>query len=158
MWNLLMETWGITKKLGLFYVIFLTVPLYIQWYQFVIVQVTLPILFNRVISNFILFIKSLHLNILNIMILYTLKVVLVYHPTRLEKQSTIFKSTFSKSTLKETNILWFQLYMASHMESLTVYLSVLTRLILITIKVIMKGLTENTPDLYEPALFFFWTR
>ena len=125
MWNLLMETWGITKKLGLFYVIFLTVPLYIQWYQFVIVQVTLPILFNRVISNFILFIKSLHLNILNIMILYTLKVVLVYHPTRLEKQSTIFKSTFSKSTLKETNILWFQLYMASHMESLTVYLSVL---------------------------------
>ena len=37
--NWLMETWDITKELELFYVALLTVPLYIQWDQFVIVKV-----------------------------------------------------------------------------------------------------------------------
>ena len=39
------------KELGLFYFIFLTAPLYIQWDQFIIIQVTLPTTSNQVPSN-----------------------------------------------------------------------------------------------------------
>ena len=40
--NWLMETWDMPKELGIFYVSFQTVPLCIQWDQFIIFQVTLP--------------------------------------------------------------------------------------------------------------------
>ena len=42
------------KELGLFYVYFLTFRLYIQLYQFIIVQVTLPTLYQQVPSSFML--------------------------------------------------------------------------------------------------------
>ena len=40
--NWLIETRDMNNELGLFYVVLITVPLYIQWDQFIIVQVTLP--------------------------------------------------------------------------------------------------------------------
>ena len=42
------------KDLGLFYVAFLTFPLYIQWGQFIIVEVTFPTPSHQVPSNFML--------------------------------------------------------------------------------------------------------
>ena len=111
LWNWLMETGDITKELGLFYVAFLTVWLYIQLDQFIIVQVTLPTIYHQVYSSFILVLKRLHLSLLNIMTLLTLKVVLGDHPTRLEKILTIFTTTFSGSILTEIRILLSQLSM-----------------------------------------------
>ena len=70
------------KELGLSYVVFLTVRLYVQLDQFIIVQVTLPTLYHQVPSSFILVFKRLYLNLLNIVTLLTLKVVLGDHPTR----------------------------------------------------------------------------
>ena len=52
--NLLMKTRDMPKELGLFYVAFKTVRLYIQLDQFIIVQVTLPTLYHQVPSSFIL--------------------------------------------------------------------------------------------------------
>ena len=54
--------------------------------------------------KFMLVFKRLHMNLLNIVTLLTLKVFLGNHPTRLKTISTIFKSKLSKSTLKETEI------------------------------------------------------
>ena len=48
LWNWLMETRDIPKESGLFYVAFLTVQLYTQLDQFIIVQVTLPTWSNQV--------------------------------------------------------------------------------------------------------------
>ena len=79
-----METWDILKELGLFFAVFLVVPLYIQWDLFIIVQFAIPAQYHQFPSKIILVLKSLHLNLLNIMILLTLKVVLGDHPTRLE--------------------------------------------------------------------------
>ena len=89
---------------NLFYVDFLTVRLYIQLDQFIIVQVTLPTLYNQVPSSFILVLRSLHLNLLNIVTLLIFKVVLGDHPTRLATILTIFNSKFSRSILTETRI------------------------------------------------------
>ena len=69
------------KGLGLSYGAFLTVILYIQLDQFIIVQVPLPTLYHQVPSSFILVLKRLHLNLLNIVALLTLKVFLGDHPT-----------------------------------------------------------------------------
>ena len=71
------------KELGLFHVAFLNVPLYIQWDHFIIVQVTLPTPSHRVPSNVMVVFKKLHINLLEILVLFTLKVVLGDHPTRL---------------------------------------------------------------------------
>ena len=49
-----MEKRDMTKELGLFYVAFLTVRLYIQLDQFIFVQVTLPTLYHQTPSSFIL--------------------------------------------------------------------------------------------------------
>ena len=84
LWNWLMETRDMTKELILFYIVFLTVPLYIQWYKFIIVQFTLPTSSHPVPSNFMFFLKRLHLDLLNIVTLLTLKVVLGDHPTILK--------------------------------------------------------------------------
>ena len=80
----------------LFYVVFLTASLYIQWDQFIIVYVTLPAPCNYMPSSFILDFKRLHLNLLHIVTLLTLKVVLGDHPTRLATILTIFKYIFVK--------------------------------------------------------------
>ena len=71
-----METRDMPKELGLFYVAFLTVQLYIQLEQFISVQVTLPTLYHQMPSNFMLLKKNLHLNILNIVNLLTLMLFL----------------------------------------------------------------------------------
>ena len=105
-----METQDMPKGLGLFYVAFLTVPLYIQLDQFIIVQVTLTTLYHQVPSSFILVLRQFHLNLLNIVTLLTLKVVLGDHPTRLATILTIFNSKLSRSILTETKILLSQIY------------------------------------------------
>ena len=97
------------KEMVLFYVAFLIAPKYIQWYQFIIVQITFPTLSHQVTSNFMLVFKKLHLNLLNILTFLALKVVLGDHHTRLKKILTIFKSKLSSSTLIETRILLSQL-------------------------------------------------
>ena len=90
--NWLTKTRDMTKELGLFYVAFLTVRLYIQLDQFIIIQVTLPTLYHQVNSSFILVLKRLHLNILNIVTFLTLKVVLGDQPTILVTILTILNS------------------------------------------------------------------
>ena len=60
--------------------------------------------------KFILVFKRLHLSLLNIVTLLTLKVVLGYHHTRLTTILTIFNLELSRSVLTETRILLSQLY------------------------------------------------
>ena len=102
--NWLMGTQDMPKELVLFYVAFLTVQLYIQLDQFIIFQVTLTTIYHKVPSSFILVLKRLHLNLLNIVTLLTLKVVLADHPTRLEKIVYYFpghpSNTISSGALK----------------------------------------------------------
>ena len=64
------------KELGLFYVALPTVKLYIQWDQFIIVQITLPTPSHHVPSNVMFDFKLLRMSLSNIVILLTLKVVL----------------------------------------------------------------------------------
>ena len=109
LWNWLMETWDMPKDLGLFYVAFLTVWLYIHLDQFIIVQVNLPTLYHQVPSSFILVLKRLHLNLLNIVTFLTLKVVLGDNHTILTTILTIFNSKLSRSILTNTRILLSQL-------------------------------------------------
>ena len=90
LWNWLMEIQDTPKELGLFYVFLLPVPLYIQWDQFIILQVTLPTPSHQVLSNFMLCFKRLRPNLLKTVILLTLKIVLGDHPTRL-KESWIYQ-------------------------------------------------------------------
>ena len=97
------------KELGLFYAAFLNFRLYIQLDQFIIVQITLTTLYHHVPSNFMLVFKRLHLNLLKIVTLLTLKIVLGYHHTKLTTILTIFNSKFSRSILKETRSLLSQL-------------------------------------------------
>ena len=96
LWNWLIETRDMPKELLLFYVSLLTVTLYIQWYQFIIVQVTLTTPSHQDLSNFMLSFKRLRLNLLNIVTLLTVRVVFGDHPTRIKTISTIFKSKFVK--------------------------------------------------------------
>ena len=79
-----METQDTPKQFGLFYVTFQTIQLYIKLDQFIIVQVNLPTLSHQVYSHLIPVLKRLHLNLFNIVTLLNLKVVLVYHHTRLK--------------------------------------------------------------------------
>ena len=71
-----MATWEIPKELGSFYVVSLIVPFYIQWYQFITVQVTLTILSNWETLNVMLVLKMLRLNLFNIGILWNLNAIL----------------------------------------------------------------------------------
>ena len=104
-----METQDMPKELGLFYVALLTFRLYIQLDQFIIVQVTLPKIYNQVPSSFMLVFKRLYLNLLNIVTLLTIKVVLGDRHTRLTTILTIFNSNFSGSILTKRIILLSQL-------------------------------------------------
>ena len=126
LWNWLMETRDMPKGLGLFYVAFLTVPLYIQLYQFIIVYVTLPTLYHQVNSSFILVFKRFHLSLFNIVTFLTLKVVLGDHLTRLAIILTIFNSKISRLILTETRILLSQLSVDFQNKlSLNLFISVL---------------------------------
>ena len=126
LWNCLMETRDMPKELVLFYVAFLNVRLFIQLDPFIIVQVTLPTLYHQVPSSLILVFKGLHLNLLNIVNLFTLKVVLGDHPTRLAKILTIFNSKLSRSILTETIILLSQMSVEFQNKlSLNLFISIL---------------------------------
>ena len=57
-WNWLMETRYMPKELVIFFVAFLTVPLYIQWNHFIIFHVNLPTPSHQVPSNFMLDFKK----------------------------------------------------------------------------------------------------
>ena len=103
------ENTGHAQVIGTVYVAFLTVQLYIHLDQFIIFQVTLPKLYHQVPSSFILVFKRLHLNLLNIVTLLTVKVVLGDQPNRLATILTIFNSKLSRSILTETRILLTQL-------------------------------------------------
>ena len=93
---------GHAQGIGIILCHFLTVPLYLQWYQFIIFLVTLPTPSHQVLSYFMLAFKGLLLNLFNIVNLFTPMVVLRYHLTRLKKVLTIFKSKLAKSTLDVT--------------------------------------------------------
>ena len=67
--NWIMETRDMPNQLGLFYVFFITFPLYIQCYQFNIFQITLTTPSHWFTSNFMLVFKRLHLNLFNIVFL-----------------------------------------------------------------------------------------
>ena len=66
LWNWLMETRDMPKELGLFYVAPPNIWLYIQLDYFIISQFTLTTLSHQVPSNFILMLKRLNVNLLNI--------------------------------------------------------------------------------------------
>ena len=70
--------------------------IYIHLGQFIIFQVTLPTIYHQVPSSVILVLKMIHLNLLKIVILLTLKVVLGDHHTRLTTILTIFISKLSR--------------------------------------------------------------
>ena len=110
LWNWLMETQDMPKELGLFNFAFLIFRLFIQLGQFIIVQVTLPTLYHQVPSSFILVLKRLHLNLLNILTLLNLKVVLGGHHTRLTTILTIFNYKLPRSIITETIIFLSQLF------------------------------------------------
>ena len=86
-----MEKRNIPKELGLFYVALMTVPLYIQWDQCIIVHVTLPTPSHQMPSNVMFDFRRLRLNLLNIVTLLTLKVILGDQPTTLKTIMTVFK-------------------------------------------------------------------
>ena len=140
----------------LFYVDFLTVRLFIQLETIVIFQFTLPTLSHQVPSSFILNLKRLHLNLLNIVTLLTLKVVLGDNHTRLTTILTIFKSKLSRSTLTDTRILLSQLFVyIQNNISLGLYISVfghvsIARLKQMARKVLLEGLPTNIHNLQEP--------
>ena len=151
-WNFLIETRDMPKELGLFYIVFLTVPLYIQWEQFNIVQVTLPTPYNRVNSSFMLVLKRLHPNLLNIVISLTSRVIIGDNPTRIKTIQTTFKANFLISTLKETGTLWSQLTLpyqniiSLRLFTITLVMSQLPGKKMVR-KGLMKGLPTNLPDL-----------
>ena len=74
--NRITETRDMPIEFGSFYIAFTTVQLYIQLYQFTIVKFNLPTLSNQVPLHFMLVLKRLKLNLLNIVTLLNLKVVL----------------------------------------------------------------------------------
>ena len=91
LWNFLKKTGDMSKELGLFDVISLIIPFYIQRDLFIIVQVTLPTLSHMVPSNFILILKRLPMILFEIVILLTLRVVLGDRPNRPKRIYTVFK-------------------------------------------------------------------
>ena len=122
----LMEKRDIHKELGSFYVTFLTFTLYIQWDQFIIVQVILPTPPNKVPSNLMLDSTRLHLNILNIVTLFTLKVVLGDQSTRLNKNLNYIQiETVKVNPHRDKNIFVPTIYAISKQISLSLLIRVL---------------------------------
>ena len=145
--------------MGLFYVAFLTVPVYIQWDKFIIVQVNLSTPYHHVTSNCMFGFKSLHMNPLNIVILLALKVVLVYHSTTLKTISTILKSKYIKvNTQRKINI-----FVATVCSLSKQYISQIihwcfghvsiTRVKRMARKGLMEGIPNNLPTRKKTPLF-----
>ena len=159
----LMETQDIHKELGLFYVAFLTVPLYIQWYQFIILQITLPTLSHQLPSNFMVVFKRLHLNLLSIVTLLNLKVVLGYHLTRLKNIDYIKIKKFKVNPHRDNNI-FFPTVCALSKQNLSQLIHQhfghvsITRLKQMEEKGLMEGLPENIPELEEPCPICIMTK
>ena len=151
-----METRYMPKELGLFYVVFLTVPLYIQWEQFIIFQVTLPTPSYKVPSNLMLVFKSFYLNLLNIVTLLTLKVVLGDHTIRLKTIQTIFRSKFVKiNPQRNSNIFVPTIYvLLKQTISQFIYQPLghvyISRLKRMARKILMEGLPTNITNLEQP--------
>ena len=163
LWNWMIETRDMPKDSGLFYVVFPTVSLYIQWGQFIIVQVTLPTPSHQVTSIFLLDFKRLLLNILNIVTFLTLKVAIGDRPNRLKTIMTIFKCESSNSTLIETVILFSQLAVnfqknISHLIHQHFFHVSITIIKLMSRKGIIEVIPENIPDLEEPCPMFLLTK
>ena len=150
-----METRDIPKELGLFYIAFLTVPVYIKRYRFIIVKANLTTPSHQVPSNFMLAFKSLHLNLLNIVTFLTLKVVLGDHPTILKTILTIFKYKFVKVNSHTDNNIFVPTLCALSKKNLSQIIHQrfghisITRLKIKSINGLMEGLLVNTPDLEE---------
>ena len=156
------NTWH-AQVIGIILRCFLTVLLYIWWNQFIIFQVTLPTPSHQVPSNFMLVLKRLHLNLLNIIILLTFKFVLGDHHTRLKNIKTIFKSNLSKLTPKETLFFLSQLSVTYQKQSLSDYSSVLWSYLYCQAKINGKkktygGSPNPPPDLEEPLTIYIFTK
>ena len=140
------------KELGLFYVDFLTVPFYIQWDQFIIFQVTFKTPYHQVPSNFMLGFKILHMNLLNILTLLTLKVSLGDHPTRPKNVDYLQIKNFKLNPNRDRNI-FFPTVCALLKKNISRIIHQcfscvsITRLKRIAIKVLMEVLPENIPGL-----------
>ena len=79
-----------SQVIGIFYVFLKHLPLYILRGTFVTFQVTLTIPYHWVTLNVMLVFKMIRLNLLNIVILCTLKIVCGGHPIGTRKFWTIF--------------------------------------------------------------------
>ena len=163
MWNWLMATHDIPKELVLLYIVFLNDPLYIQWDQFITVQITFPIKYNLVTLNDILVFKRLCMNLLNIVILWILKVVLGGHPVRLRTIWTIFKSKLSKGTIHKKVILWFQLSVASPSRIyLNLFINALVIYLLLGYRWWWWKDSQSVYQLFlacsNPILYIYWIR
>ena len=101
---------GYAQVIGIILYIFQTFLLYILQNQFISIQVTLSVPFHRVPLNVMLLFKKLRLNLLKNVILLTLKVVIGGHPIGYRTFWTVYRLRLSKSTLPETKIFWFQLF------------------------------------------------
>ena len=140
------------QEIGIIYFNLRTVTLYTQWYQFIIVQVTLPIPSHWVTSNFILVFKRLHLNILNIVILYTLKLVPVDHPSRLKKNIILSSNqNYQNQPLQKqiyfgSNCLCYLKSNISHFIYQLFDHVLITRLRWMARKVLMKGIPTKITD------------
>ena len=110
LWNWLTETRDMSKELGLFYVIFLTVTLYIKWDQFIIVQVTLPTSSHQVPSNFMLVKKSYIWNPWVLWLCWPSRSFLEITLTDSNKSRPSSDIKFPNTNIKETGILLLQLY------------------------------------------------
>ena len=135
---------------------FLNVPLHIMWYQFITLQVTLPILSPCVPLNGILVFKHLGSNLLNIVILWTLRVIPGGHPKGPRNFGTIFRLRLSKVNItRHKNVVVPIIHDISkqnnsqliHQHFGRVSISIWQ---LMSKKFIMKGLPKNLPDLEEP--------
>ena len=146
-----------TKELVLFYVFLPTGTLYIRWDQFIIVHVILPIPYNYVPSKFMLVFKRLHLDILDNVTLFTLRVVLGYHPTRLKTIQTILESKFFKFNPKRNRNIFVPTVCELSKQTLSQLIChcfghvSITRLRRMAIKGLMEGLPTNLPDLEQPC-------
>ena len=146
------ETRYTPKELGLFYVAYITVILYIQWDQFIKFRVSLPKTSHQVPSNFMLFFKRLYLNCFTIVPFLTLKVVLGDHPTDSKQSQLSSNINFQIQPSNEhkyccTKCLWpikNNIYQLMHHRFGRVSIE---RLKQTARKGLMEGLPKNIPDL-----------
>ena len=153
----LMETQDMPKEMRLFYVILLTVSLYIWWYQFIIVQVTLPTPSHQVPSNFMRVFKRLHLNLLNIVNFVDPQGRSWRSPYQTQKNYNIFKNKFVKVNPQRNRNVFVPTVCTISKQNLSQLINKrfghvsISRLKLMARKGLMEGLPTNIPDLEEPC-------